>query len=82
MARREEKRKPITCPNCHRQMLCMNRFESIYKLIRGFYVWYVCPRRKGEKGCGHTVLFEISPKTRRMRRMTCPVDSAKKITKK
>jgi hypothetical protein len=65
MSRRREKRKPIVCPNCHREMLCMNKFESIYNLIRGFYVWYVCPRRKKESGCGHSVLLEISPKTKR-----------------
>ncbi len=78
MARKKERRKPIICPNCHHEMVCMNRFESIYKLIRGFYVWYVCPRRKGEKGCGHTVLFAVSPKTKRVRRII----SAKRITKK
>jgi hypothetical protein len=47
----------------------MNKFESIYNLIRGFFVWYICPRRKGETGCGHSVLLEVSPKTKRLGRI-------------
>jgi hypothetical protein len=66
---KQERRKPIICPHCHREMVCMNKFESIYNLIRGFYVWYVCPRRKKESGCGHSVLYEISTKTKRPRRI-------------
>jgi hypothetical protein len=66
---RRERRRLIICPNCRVQMVCMNRFESIYKLIRGYYVWYICPRRKGESGCGHTVLFEISPRTKRLKQI-------------
>jgi hypothetical protein len=73
MRKRKEKRKPITCPNCHHEMACMNKFESIYKLLRGFYVWYICPRRKGESGCGHSALLEISPKTKRPQRMVTSV---------
>lgn len=67
MKKIKEKRKHIICPNCHHKMACMNRFESIYKLIRGFYVWYICPRRKGENGCGHSILLSISPKSKRPR---------------
>jgi hypothetical protein len=48
----------------------MNKFESIYNLIRGVFVWYICPRRKGETGCGHSVLLEVSPKTKRLKRIT------------
>ena len=70
---KRERRKPIICPHCHREMVCMNKFESIYNLIRGFYVWYVCPRRKKESGCGHSVLLEISPKTKRPQRMVTSV---------
>jgi hypothetical protein len=66
MAKKREKRKPIICPNCHGEMVCMNKFESIYNIIRGFYAWYACPRRKGEGGCGHSVLLEVSPKTKRL----------------
>ncbi len=68
--RRRDKRRPVLCPNCHREMVCMNRFESIYKLIRGFYVWYICPRRNGEDGCGHITLFEFSPQTKRLRQIS------------
>lgn len=57
-----EKRKPILCPNCRAEMVCMNRFESISNLSKGFYAWYVCPRRKGEKGCGYTSLVQVFPK--------------------
>jgi len=69
MRKRKERRKPVICPHCHHEMICMNRFESIYNLIRGFYVWYVCPRRKGEGGCGHSVMVEISPKNKRIHRI-------------
>jgi len=65
MRRRKEKRKPIVCPNCGCRTVCMHRVESIYNLIRGFYIWYVCPRRKEEEGCGHSALVKISPKTKR-----------------
>lgn len=75
MKKRKERRKPIICPNCHHEMVSMNRFESIYKLIRGFYVWYICPRREGEGGCGHSVLLEISPRTKRTRRIVKVVKS-------
>jgi hypothetical protein len=51
----------------------MNRFESVYNLIRGFFVWYICPRREGEAGCGHSVLLEVHPKTKRLKRVTAPV---------
>ncbi|GBE05836.1 hypothetical protein BMS3Abin10_01472 [bacterium BMS3Abin10] len=62
--RRQERRRPVICPYCATEMKCMNRFESVYQRIDGFYVWYVCPRRRGENGCGHSVLLEISPKTK------------------
>ncbi len=75
MKKSKNKRKPIICPNCRHEMVCMNRFESIYKLIRGFYVWYICPRRKGEVGCGHSVLMGVSPKTKRPRRIVNAVKS-------
>ena len=73
MGKRKERRRPIVCPNCRHEMVCMNRFESIYKLIRGFYVWYICPRRKGEGGCGHSVLMEISPRTKLPHRVVSAV---------
>ena len=50
-------------------MECMNKFESIYALLKGVYVWYICPRRKGEGGCGHSALFEISPGTKTIRKV-------------
>ena len=74
---KKERRKHIVCPNCHQEMVCMNRFESIYNLIRGFYVWYICPRRKGEKGCGHSALLEVSPKTKNSKRVVTSVNSEK-----
>jgi len=40
----------------------MDRFESISELSKGFYAWYVCPRRKGETGCGYTSLVQVFPK--------------------
>lgn len=40
--------------------MCMNKYvaSSDYKKV---YVWYICPRRKGdgEDGCGHKTLIEI-----------------------
>ena len=36
MAKKSEKRKHTICPNCRHEMVCMNKFESIYNLIRGF----------------------------------------------
>ena len=66
MVKKRERRKVAICPNCRHEMVCMNKFESIYNLIRGFFVWYICPRREGETGCGHSVLLEVSPKTKRL----------------
>ena len=86
VSKRREKREPIICPNCHGEMVCMNKFESIYNIIRGFYAWYACPRRKGEGGCGHSVLLEISPTAKRPQRIVSSVESkkfgSKKIVKK
>jgi len=82
MKESREKRKPVICPYCHHEMVCMNRFESIYNLIRGFHVWYVCPRRKGERGCGHSVLFGISPKTKRPHRIVSEIKLKKVKLKK
>ena len=64
MRKRKERRKPVKCPYCEVEMVCANRFESIYRQIKGFYVWYVCPRRRDEKGCGHSLLLGISPKSK------------------
>lgn len=57
--RRRERHKRIICPNCHYMTVCVNRFESVYKLLAGYYVRSVCPRRKGEGRYGNTVLFEV-----------------------
>ena len=65
----KKRRKTIICPNCKHEMVCMNWFESIYNLIKGFYAWYICPRRKGEGGCGHSILLEVSPKTKRLKKI-------------
>ena len=75
MEKRKERRRPATvkCPYCKHEMMCMNKFESIYQLVRGFYVWYVCPSRKGEDGCGHSILFEISPYTKQPQRIVSSV---------
>ena len=70
MVKKRERRKVAICPNCRHEMVCMNKIESIYNLIRGFFVWYICPRREGETGCGHSVLLEVSPKTKRLKRVT------------
>ena len=77
MAKKREKRKLIICPNCRHEMVCMNKFESIYNLIRGLFVWYVCPRREDETGCGHSVLLEVSPKTKRLGKIVSSVGFAK-----
>ncbi len=86
MKKRRERRKLIACPYCQNDMVSMNLFESIYKLIKGLYVWYVCPHRKGETGCGHTVLLEISPKSKSPHRIVTEVKfkkiKPKKKTKK
>ncbi len=73
MKRKKERRRPIICPYCGRTMVCMDRFESVAKRIKGLYVWYICPRRKGEQGCGHSVLWEISPKSKRPARVVTSV---------
>jgi len=78
MEKSKEKRKPIICPNCGCKMLCMNRFQSVYNLIRGFYVWYICPRRKGEHGCGHSILLKIAAKTKRPQKIIKAVKSKKR----
>jgi hypothetical protein len=78
MRRRKEKRTPIVCPNCGCKMVCMNRIESIYNLIRGFYIWYVCPRREKEDGCGHSALVEMSPKRKRFLRIVTPAKVKKR----
>ena len=57
----KNRRKPVLCTHCGGQMVCMNRFESVSELSRGFYAWYICPRRKGEKGCGYTTLMRVFP---------------------
>ena len=61
--KRKERRKTMICSNCGQEMVCMNKFDAISQLIRGLYVWYVCPRRKEERGCGHCALLEVSPAT-------------------
>ncbi len=73
VAKSKERRKSVICPYCRHEMVCMNRFESIYNLIRGFYIWYICPRRKGEDGCGHSMLLEISSKAK------CPNKVVRKV---
>ena len=83
MKKRKERRKPVVCPYCQNEMVCMNLFESIYKLIRGLYVWYACPSRKGETGCRHSVLLEISPKSKKPYRIVTEVKFKKiKLKKK
>lgn len=67
MERKEgtQKRKPVACPKCGKAMVCMNKVAPMYdERIKGFYVWYICPCRKKEKGCGYSVLLEVSPKTK------------------
>lgn len=61
------KRKPIVCSNCGQEMVCMSRFAFIHSGNTKIpCVWYICPRRKGESGCGQSVLFRISKKTKRL----------------
>jgi hypothetical protein len=57
----KERRHPISCPYCGTQMVCMNKFTAAFKTLAGIFVWYICPRRKGEVGCGHTMPIEIQP---------------------
>ncbi|MFC1631129.1 hypothetical protein ACFL1I_08660 [Candidatus Omnitrophota bacterium] len=59
-----EKRRPILCPSCGHEIVCMHKFEKFYEKNEGFYVWYVCPRRAGETGCGCTILYEVSAKSK------------------
>ncbi len=78
----EERRKPIICPNCGHKMVCMNSFESIYQQSRGFYAWYVCPRRKREGGCDYSLLLEVSPKSKRPRRTVIAFQLKRPVAKK
>lgn len=57
----KERRHPTVCPYCGTQMVCMNKFTAAFKTLAGIFVWYICPRRKGEIGCGHTMPIEIKP---------------------
>ena len=77
----KERRQPILCPNCKKEMVCMNKFDSIYKLTRGVYIWYVCPRRNGEHGCGHSTMFEVSPKTKRPKRIVVSAKFKRAVVK-
>jgi len=63
MKRKKERRKPIICPYCKTVMVMMNRFEQISSLTKGIHAWYICARRKGEKGCGYSALFQVDGKT-------------------
>ena len=49
--RPQEKRRPVLCPKCSMQMICMNLYDRAEKTT---FVWYVCPRRDGEHGCGYS----------------------------
>ena len=57
----KDRRTPVVCTHCGGQMVCMNRFESVSELSRGFYAWFICPRRDGEMGCGYTTLMQVFP---------------------
>lgn len=57
----KERRHPIVCPYCGIQMVCMNKFTAAFKTLQGIFLWYICPRRKGEQGCGHTMPIEVKP---------------------
>lgn len=78
----KERRRPIRCPYCHTEMVCMNRFESISELSKGFYAWYVCPQRKREKGCGYTTLVQVFPNTKRLGRSVFSLRFKKPISPK
>lgn len=82
MKKRRERRKSIICPYCGQGMVCMSRFESIFRQVKGFYVWYICPRRKEENGCGHSVLLGISTKTKSPQKVVSVVKSKKGNSKR
>lgn len=73
---KQERRNPIICPYCNKEMVCMKQVEPISNLTKGSYIWYVCPRRtqSREDGCGYTSLVQVSPKTKQPSR---PVFSIK-----
>lgn len=82
MKPKRERRQSVICPYCQTQMVCMNRFESISDLSKGFYAWYICPRRKGEKGCGYHTLVQVFPKMRMPSRTVFSIRFKKANTKK
>lgn len=57
----KERRQPVVCPHCGKEMVSMKGAQSI---TDRFYVWYICPRREGEKGCGYACLVQVSAKTK------------------
>jgi hypothetical protein len=52
----KEQRRPVLCPKCQTQMVCMNLFDRMENTT---FVWYVCPRRTGEKGCGYSEAVKV-----------------------
>lgn len=54
----KDRRKSISCPYCRVKMVCMNR-AFIVSDSKFFTIWYVCPRRKNEDGCGHASPVKI-----------------------
>ena len=52
----KEKRKPIRCPKCQTEMVCMRMYNIEGDAIS---IWYICPRRKHEEGCGYKMNIRI-----------------------
>ncbi|MBN2097012.1 MAG: hypothetical protein JW714_00885 [Candidatus Omnitrophica bacterium] len=78
----EERRKPIICPNCGHVMVCMNKFESVYnEQDRSFYIWYICPSRYEEGGCGYSLLLEYSAKKKELLRTVAAFQLEKVLPK-
>lgn len=51
MPGKEQERKPIICDYCGREMV-FSKEVLIPPRSAYIYLKYICPRRKGEPGCG------------------------------
>ncbi|MBN1587049.1 MAG: hypothetical protein JW937_06445 [Candidatus Omnitrophica bacterium] len=56
MRHRDRRSGELLCPSCGHPMVPMRRCLTHGDRI---YMWYVCPRRNGEQGCGHVEIERV-----------------------
>ncbi|MBN3037801.1 MAG: hypothetical protein JW869_00105 [Candidatus Omnitrophica bacterium] len=79
MKKGKERRRPVKCPHCRREMVSMKQVQAI---AERFYVWYICPRREGEGGCGYACLVQVSRKTKQPKKTVLVVRAGESTPKK